>query len=228
MKFLNVTLLSLILAPYALATPAGDLSLTPTSVKLKLYKFAVSTSPLCTNLTTVIDNGNSPTEVDFAGAPNLGSGTVSNGTYPCVAMEVSDNIRYIPGANSASGACVAGTTYTLDICRTDNSGTSQMIDGTTTTCTGATGSPSADRVTFYLSTYSDPSGNGDGFYPPTVSGGNGTYLSSALVVSGSATNQFVADPTGQMCDNTNDSGSDCDGPGAASSCQLEGVAVSFR
>ncbi len=225
---LSAGALALLISATARATPAGDLNLSPTSVKLKLYKFAVSTSPLCTNLITVIDNGTSPTEVDFAGTPDLGSGTIANGTYPCIALEVSDNIKYVPGTTSVSGGCVSGVEYTLDICRVDNGGSSKMIDGTTTTCTGTTGSPSADHVTLFISTYSDPGSSGDGFRPPTVVGGDGTYVSSPLVISGSSSANFVANPAGQMCDDTNDTASDCDGLGASARCQLTGVAFSFR
>jgi hypothetical protein len=55
---------------------AADLSLSASSIKLKVYKMAVSTSALCTDLITVLDNGSSPTEVDFLQNPNLGSGTL--------------------------------------------------------------------------------------------------------------------------------------------------------
>lgn len=86
---------------------AADLNITPTSLKLKVYKFAVSTSPLCTNLITIVDNGSTPTEVDFLGSPNLGNGIVANGTYPCIVIEFADNIKFATAVNSTSNHCVA-------------------------------------------------------------------------------------------------------------------------
>lgn len=207
------------------ATPGGDLNLTPTSLKLKLYKFAVSTSPLCTNLITVVDNGNSPQEVEFIGTVNLGTGVLASGTYPCVVFEMSDNIKYTPGANSASGACVSGVENTLDVCRDQGTPvTSRLVDGTTTTCSVGVHD---DRVAMYMSTGSP--GTGEAFNPPSADGvGDGFNLPAALIVSGAVTAQFVVNPTGKMCDNTNDSGSDCDGAGAGATCSFEAPTFSFE
>lgn len=208
------------------ATPAGDLGLTPSSLKLKVYKFAVSTSPLCTNLMTVIDNGNSPQEVEFIGSVQLGSGVLASGTYPCVVIEMSDNIKYIPGSNSSSGSCVASTEYILDVCRTQGMSvySSQLIDGSITTCSSGVAD---DRVAMFMSTGSP--GTGDSFYPPSAVGvGDGFNLASPLVVSGSTVAQFVVNPAGKMCDNANDTGSDCDGAGASVNCQLEAPVFNFE
>lgn len=205
-------------------TPPGDINLTPTSLKLKVYKFAVSTSQLCTNLITVIDNGSSPQEVEFIGSVNLGSGSLADGTYPCVAIEISDNIKFTPGANSVSAACQVGVEQTLDVCRDQGSHpTSLMIDGTTSSCTAGV---VPDRVTMYMSTGAN--GNGDAFNPPSAVGvGDGFLISSPLTVSGSAVAKFVVNPTGKMCDDTNDAGSDCDGNGASARCQLEPPVFNF-
>lgn len=205
-------------------TPPGDLRLTPTSLKLKVYKFAVSTSPLCTNLITVIDNGDTPQEVEFIGSVKLGAGNLAAGTYPCVVVEMSDNIKYTPGSTSTSGFCQSGVPNTLDVCRDQGAPTtSPLIDGSVTTCSAGVVD---DRVAMYMSTYSP--GTGDVFNPPTADGvGDGFNLPNPLVVSGSTTAQFIVNPEAKMCDNSNDAGNDCDGGGATNTCQLEPPTFDF-
>ena len=179
---------------------AIDTGFTPTSLKLKIYKFAVSTSPYCTNLITVVDNGNSPVDVEFVGGANLGSGTLVDGTYPCVVIEMSDNVKFIPNGSSTSGNCVSAAESIIDICRTDNGGTSTLIDGTTVTCTGTDpNTPIANRVAMYLSTVS--SGGGDTFEAPTLlSTTHGLLLGSSLVVSGASVGQFRMNADNQIQD----------------------------
>ena len=194
----------------ALATNTG---LSPTSLKLKIYKFAVSTSPYCTNLITVVDNGNSPVDVEFVGGANLGSGTLVDGTYPCVVIEMSDNVKFTPNDTSDSGNCVLGAESIIDICRTDNGGTSTLIDGTIVTCTGTDPSPSDNRVAMYLSTVS--SGGGDTFEAPTLlSTTHGLLLGSSLVVSGASVGQFKMNADNQIQD-------------VAAACGLNAPAFSF-
>lgn len=193
-----------------LANATGDLSLSASSIKLKVYKMAVSTSPLCTGLITVLDNGNSPTEVDFLQNPSLGNGTLADGTYPCIVIEFSDVIKFSPSTTSTSGHCVAGTEYNLDVCRSDNNGggSSKLIDGTTTTCTGTSGTSTtygtagADRVAMYISTASTSSNGSDAFNPPTSvsDASHGLSLSATLTIAGTASGKFVVNPTGKVCD----------------------------
>lgn len=229
-------LLCSLLSSTAFATPVGDLNLTPVSLKLKVFKMAVSTSGLCTNLVTVIDNGASPTEVDFTQDPSLGAGSLADGTYPCIVIEFMDGVKFTP-PNSASGACLASVEETLDVCRTQDydsdgnttdpgeTGTSLLIDGTTTTC-GAPGT--SDRVAMYISTFA-VGGGSDAFNAPTSNGDTtkGLNLASALTVSGTAAGKFVVNPAGKVCDDTNDSGSDCEGGGANPSCEMGPPAFSF-
>jgi hypothetical protein len=209
----------------ALATPSGDINLTPSSLKLKVYKFAVSTSPLCTDLITVIDNGSTPSEVDFTSTPDLGSGTLANGTYYCIAIEMSDSIKFSSTTASTSGACAANTENTLDVCRNQGDNpTSKLIDGTTVSCSSGVVD---DKVTMYLSTYSNSSGSGDSFNPPTAEGGDGFYLENPLVVSSAATAAFVVNPEGKMCDDTNDTTSACEGSGSSATCNLAPPTFNF-
>lgn len=206
---------------------AANTGLTATSLKLKVFKFAVSTSPLCTNLITVLDNGNTPTEVDFLANPSLGSGNLSNGTYPCIVIEMTDLIKFTP-EDSTAGNCSHLVESTLDICRSDNgsggaAGTSVLIDGTTTTC-GVAGT--ADRVALYISTATSGD-NGDAFNRPTVIGDTtkGITLGAALTISGTSSGKFVVNPAGQVCDKA---AAGCDGSaGGVAACALEAPSFSF-
>lgn len=209
---------------------AANLSLSASSIKLKVYKMAVSTSPLCTNLITVLDNGNTPTEVDFLQNPNLGSGTLANGTYPCIVIEFSDLVKFTPSANSDGGNCLTSTEYTLDVCRAGGD-TSTLINGTTTTCTGTSGNnttygtPGDDRVAMYISTAT--TGGTDAFNRPTSIGDNahGLNLGAALTISGTSSGKFVVNPAGQVCDNA---AATCEGgPGGGTKCEMGPPAFSF-
>jgi hypothetical protein len=207
----------------ALATPSGDLALNAHSLKLKVYKLAVSTSANCTSPVTVIDNGSSPQEVDVkAPNPQFGSGRITDGTYPCVMLEISDTIKY-SGQASSSGNCSPSSETSRDLCRLDNGGSTQLLDGSTFTCTN-----SEDHVVLYLSTNTLSNASGNGFVPPVGAGSNdGGYLANALIVTGSAIGRLDVNTDGYLCDDDNDTGSDCDGAGASatgtSACRLEGA-----
>jgi len=132
----------------SLAAPSlGFANVDPSSTSMKIYKFAVSASPLCTNPITVYSN-DSPTSTDLLVNPTIGSGSLDAGTYPCVIMEVSKNLSYIPAADD--GHCVHGTSYNLTICH--DTMTSKLVDGTTVTCSG--GYANDQRVAIYLTTQS--------------------------------------------------------------------------
>lgn len=207
----------------AFATPAGDLGLNASSLKLKVYKMAVSTSANCTSPVTVINNGTSPVEVDVKGAnPIFGSGKVPNGTYPCVMMEISDTIKYT-GEASASGNCSPAIETSRDLCRLDNAGSTKLLDGSLFNCTN-----SEDHVVIYLSTNTLINASGNGFVPPAgAASQDGVHLGTALTVSGTAVGKLVVNTDTYLCDNQNDTGADCDGPGADNTCRLTGADFSF-
>lgn len=212
----------------AFATPAGDLSLNAHSLKLKVYKMAVSTSASCTSPVTVIDNGLFPVEVDVK-APNpvFGSGNITDGTYPCVMLEISDTIKY-SGQASTSGNCSPSIETSRDLCRLDNAGSTQLLDGSVVLCANT-----EEHVVIYLSTDTAAVPSGNGFIPPAAGPGSqdGAHLASPLIVSGSAMGKLNVSTDGYLCDNENDTGADCDGAGAeaasADACRLEGADFSF-
>lgn len=226
MKFTTPVRIAVVCAALSFSSAeAADTGLSASSFKVRLYKFAVSTSPLCTNLRTIIDNGSSPVETELENGGTFGSGSIDKGTYPCVVLEISDQLKYVPSTNSTSTNCVTTTAVTRGICHTGDS--SLKIDGTTTTC----GSGTDDRVALYISTGSSGT-NGDSFVPPASIGDTtrGMELSSALVVNGAASGTMVFDTAGQVCDNN---AAGCDGSaggtgtGGAGECRLEGASISF-
>ncbi len=208
-KFLSILTLLISLPSFSAPMDANAL-------RLKVYKMAVSTSPNCSSPVTVFETS-SPSYVDFKGAPNLGNGNLADGTYPCVIIEFSDNIKVTPSANGAS-FCSVSSEVTNDVCNCDYDGdgncsdpgestiSSTLIDGSTATCTSGD-----DRVAMYLSTASSATTQSDAFNPPgcnTVGCDNDTgfSLASPLVVAGTAVGKFVVNTDGKVCDG-NDGGS---------------------
>jgi len=207
MKYLLALLISLSILPVW----AADLSLNPSSLKLKIYAMYVSTNVLCTNPTLVLTVSN-PTYTDILSSPNFGAGTLADGTYPCVMFLMSSVIKYTTATTSTSNHCVGGTEYTGDVCQTGDSST--LADGSTTTCTTNT----ADQVLLYLTTAVTATNNTHTFKPPTTVGdtSNALPLTSALVVSGTSSGKFIVNGTGKICDNA-DVG--CSG-GGGTSCEM--------
>ncbi len=195
-----------------LSTGVHATLLSPTSIKLKIYKFAVSESPNCSSPITVVDNGSSPVLVDFKGNPNLGTGTLGSGTYPCVIIEFSDRIE----VTSAAGGSCTTTPFTQDLC--GDSTSSQLISGGTTNCTNA----GEDRIAMYLSTASTATGASDAFNPPNCNtvgctASLGFNLASSLVVSGTSSGTFEVNADAKICGGINyDGNSDC----TQASCEL--------
>lgn len=192
-----------------------------TALELKIYKFAVSTSPNCSNLTTVITNSN-PSYQDFKGAPDLGSGTLADGTYPCVAIEFSDQIQ----VTHAGPTNPCTSTFIQDVCNTGSTST-PISGGAQVTC--ATGQD--DRVVMYITTAKDSlSENWNAFNPPSCNFadcGNqntdaGIHLGSSLLVSGSVVGKFTVDTTGKVCNG--DTGGNCSG---VTGCEMRPPNFSF-
>lgn len=185
------------------SSSTSGLALTDATLfKLKVYKVAVSTSNLCTNLQTVYTNNN-PSYATFDGTA-FGSMTVPDGTYPCVVFEVSDVIKFTP-ASTSGAACIEGTEYSREVCR-DGGGSGLLINGDTFTCSNG-----EQRMGIYLSTASTSTGGGDDanpFTPPTADpdADRGMKLNGAFTVSGTATATFIVD--GNDIVDTN--GDECD------------------
>lgn len=190
----------LLISSQAQAATSG---IDPNYLKLKIYKVAISTSPLCTNLITVYDN-DSPAYENFLDNPTLGSGAVANGSYECVVIEFSDALKFSPSQTSDNNHCVANVEHTMDICGTGTS--TKLIDGSTEGCLN-----SENKVAMYLSTGSTQTAGTSGhnaFEPPTSIGDatKGFKLSGSLKVSGAKSAIFVVNGLGKI----EESGGQCD------------------
>ena len=199
---------------------AVNAAVDPSSLLVNVYAMAVSASTDCSNPIQVFKN-DSATEVDFLANPTLGQGTVPDGTYKCVMITMSDNLKFKPSAASGT-QCVTDTTYTIDVCRSDqgSGSTYDSLDGTTfgsaTACSGTDATPTSDKVTLYLTTTSPVSGD-EAFHKPTSATDttHGLNLASAWVVSGTSSGKFVVDGRGQVQD-------------IGSKCEMGAPAFSFK
>lgn len=176
------------------------MALDASSLKLQVYAVMLSTSPLCSSPVTVFSSPTA-TEVDFLAAPTLGSGNPPDATYNCVIIKMSDLIKFTP--SSTAGLCVGGTQYTADVCRTDNSGSTQAPDavGAPTACRGTDAAPVSDPVYLYLTTNPSAGTGGNTFMQPTdASSTNGLHLTAPLVIAGTAKSKFIVNATGKVGD----------------------------
>lgn len=201
MKKLLVGLIFFCNVSYATVDGTGD----PDSLEIKLYRFAVSTNSDCSNPQVVIDKttgSSEPEYVSMLDKPEFGEGSVDNGTYPCVMIEMSDHIKFSPDGNVGS-LCDGNTTYTLDVC--GGGGSYTDLDGNVSTCSGDNGADPSDsrvdtKVVLYLSTASTSTSGSNAFQPPTSDSdaSNGFKLASSLVVSGTEVGVFDVDGSGQV------------------------------
>jgi len=88
-------------------------STSPSSLIIKIYEMRVSMNPNCSDSHPVFAT-DSPTAVDMFGNHDLGSGTISTGTYHCVMFHISDNVTFTP-IDGSQEYCTAGKPYTDDI-----------------------------------------------------------------------------------------------------------------
>jgi len=191
-----IIVLALLLIPSMAAAAVGT-----SSAIVKVYKGYASTSGLCTNPVEFfsVEGG---VEVNFNDPDNsIGSGSLADGTYNCVIFKMSDSITFIPDADEGA-ECVAGTSYTLDVCGVFESSDPMTItnpeDGSTADC-----SSDEDILYVYISTYSAATEGGQNqqaFTAPTSDGDttNGFNLSGAMIVSGNGTGTFTFGTVGKV------------------------------
>lgn len=178
----------------------------PTVATVRVSKAYMSANGDCSSPVTLFDVTSDPTafpngyaEVDMVQGPTIGQGVLPDGTYQCVIFKMSDQISFTPAATEGA-ACIAGQSYTIDICSSHDGGvtapsTKNPETGATVSCTIADGTN--DTVWIYISTYSTAttgSAQGSPFTPPTQSGDaiNGFSLASgAITISSNVIGTFV-------------------------------------
>ncbi|MBK7925505.1 MAG: hypothetical protein IPJ95_18045 [Gemmatimonadetes bacterium] len=95
----------------AISTPVGA----PASMSISMYKLALSPNADCTGAVEVQDYGVNGQVKDFTQSPTLFQAQVDSGSYPCVAIKLSDVIGFRSDTDSLS--CQTGVDYTIDVYR---------------------------------------------------------------------------------------------------------------
>ncbi|MDA8791732.1 hypothetical protein N9N67_00730 [Bacteriovoracaceae bacterium] len=191
------------------AEQVGTWTASPEFLRLKVYGVYASTSNDCSNLQTIFSSETAE-EVNFLDAPNLGSGIIPSGTYPCVLIEMSSQITYASDADSPNGACGEGTENTLTVCQTGN--TTTLADGTVNNCLDDTDV----KVALYLNTIAASDGsdshNQDVWNKPTSTTDTtkGFTLQQALVVSLEASGQFDVNGSNKVMEWNNNGTTECE------------------
>lgn len=189
---------SVLLVGTSVALAASADTKVPASMIMKVYRFGVSTSPTCENMT--IYTLDAPDFVDFTSNPTLGTASVPDGTYQCVALEADPLLTITPKA--AEGACTTAP-QKLDFCAALAAikaapRTNEVIDGVQPL--GADASkvfdtcPSpGERMVIYLTTQITSAGQSNAFRPPTsaTDTAHGHPLGAPLVVGAKTTGTFV-------------------------------------
>lgn len=175
---------------------AADFGINPEFLKIKVFKFAVSTSPYCTDLITVFEKPD-PVYEDVLTNPHFGSGTLANGVYPCVVIEMSDTVKFASEENSTSGNCIASNEETLEVCTSEFPNTIRLIDGTTGSCFDG-----EQKIAIYLTTIKE--GDAGGPFLPPVEGnhGRGLLLGAPLVVADGVIAKFIVNGMGKIWDDS--------------------------
>ena len=189
----------LVLVWAGIQSPTAKAGVDPASLLVRVYGFWLSQSPRCTNPIEVFSE-TSPSYSDFLQAPQIGTGLVDPGTYPCVIIKMSDVIQHVPEADEGTG-CVAGTTYIQDVCGTSFPLTPKDLDGNSITCTDSTDTSAGDAVYVYASTVGTNTANNNSFAPPTSDTGDGTngmLLESAYNAEKDSISQFIVNASGKI------------------------------
>jgi hypothetical protein len=169
----------------------------PASLTIKVLEVRLSTHKDCSSSVSVFKPA-SPSVMDFAAGPTLGSGAIPFGTYHCVAVHLSDIMTVIPAATTDDGLCVAGTSYQQDIFNTPAQG-DISVDPVTGATINGTGDPSnvpletEDDPWIYFSDDPTASSSNNCFQPTVGPNTIGPCVLSALPITANQTRSFVVD-----------------------------------
>lgn len=195
----------LVLVALVVASSVANATTNATSATVTVYKAYFFENTLCTGTPQIADFGDSGRSVDMVAGGSFGAvTTVAAGTYNCVVFKMSDQVTFVP--QDTDGACTAGASTTIDVCKDYGSGAPTTQDpetGTTSTCTGTVSADSTDTVFLYLSTTATTATGGSSnnpFLPPTTSAPTATAfnLNRSVVFSTTATGTFVFGTDGKV------------------------------
>jgi len=179
----------------------------PDVMKVTLYQVYGALAADCSGtLETLADHG-AAGKVITIGVDPLVEATPPAGTYNCLIMRMSDNLKFTPNAAASAAfpsTCVASTEVTHDIYRSDSgdAGLWKELDGSAISGTGTSATPGDNTVVIYQSTSASALAGGT-YAPHTNQSG---LLTAALTVPGAMT--FYVDFR--------------DGIAGAGNCRIEG------
>jgi hypothetical protein len=191
----------------------------PTSFTMTLYQAWISANTDCSSPVLIEDHGAAGTVVNLSTSPTLFSGTPAAGSYPCLIIVASDNLKFTvnPTAVAAHVGCIDTTTInTHDTYRDGepDDGAWIDLDGNPIDATGSRAAPGADKVTTFATTDTASVVAGIGSTPAHMN--QVLLLTSPLVVPGSVT---LRQNWTDGIDNENDAGIDY--------CTLEDGSMGF-
>lgn len=127
-------------------------AVTAASFEIGFAEMRLSANTDCSGPYQTIFARSTPTRVDIATNPELArTDGLTRGTYPCVAMRISDLMNYRPVVTD--GPCVAGVTTVKDTYRAGNEETAwRDIAGATITARGTDAAPVEDLVWIFITT----------------------------------------------------------------------------
>lgn len=145
-----------------------------------MYALYVASNADCSGYATLVDHGTTVDYKDFATNPTLFEAAPTEGTYNCVALRMSDVIKFKPA--TTFGTCEMDTEYQQDIYRSDSDSIPwKDIDLNDVVGTGSDSLPVDDHVTIVMTT-DTAAAMARGFSQNQI-----VQLSSGLVVPGSST-----------------------------------------
>jgi hypothetical protein len=181
-----------------MAADTGD----PAYVGLKIYQVYASPHTDCSQPIRIFESQN-PSYQDMLQSPQIGSGAIPDGTYPCIMIEMNDVLLARPAYNSTSGHCTTSTDIVLDVAsgQFGTPYTEHPVTGERTSLINDSGT--GQRVWLYMTTT-----GGVASGPWTRA--EAMRLETPLVVNGDKVGIFVADFRGQVQDNFGTCG--CEAP----------------
>lgn len=126
----------------------------PTSFTMTLYQAWISANADCSSPVLIEDHGAAGAVVELSSSPILFSGTPADGSYPCLILVASDNLRFTVDAIAVGahlGCTDTTTVYTQDVYRAGDAGWIDLA-GSPIIATGSRAAPGDDRVTYFIST----------------------------------------------------------------------------
>ncbi len=120
--------------------------------RVSFFEMRVSANVNCAAPFVTIFSGTTALVRDMTTDPVIARVTgITAGTYPCVALRVSDQLTFSPATTETT--CAAATTYLQDFYRVGNELVAfRDIDGVVIPATGTRAAPSEDRVWVFFST----------------------------------------------------------------------------